>query len=244
MRSILMVLATTAVLASPLCLAKLEAAEGDADPKAELRAKYKEEKKVLTWDMTYFVDMSKFDSRWTIPEQPHPNAKEEDGLQLRATWQARSDQPVAITVLIWKSQMSTQQGSQRTVYSKQFKNIGESVSLQQISKIAELTYEDWVKGADEVETKRCTAAKKKSNGPAKFYATAVGKASHPSEGEDGQKKRLRWDWYTWSEPNELWEAWVIYDGSILDSDTVVEQGESFMKSVKETPKGDLKKVGK
>lgn len=238
MRAIVPTLTAVALLGLPLVTGVLRAEE-ELGPKDELRKKYAEKERVLSWDGTYYADLKKLaDSRWKIPQKPpFRDLSHEKGVQMYGTFAPRADLPNVIEVLVYKSLMILDGGTKKSYW--EFKNIRKKVDTTDWKGVHEARYEDWIAGATEVETKKCVKPRRSAVGPSELYASVQGK--FPKE-EGGRKVRMRRDWYTWNANNEMWFAEVTFDETILGSEATLDRGKEFVKALCTTAKRDSEKM--
>ena len=104
-----------------------------------------------------------------------------------------------------------------------FDNIGESHMLAQVKKCHDAFHRDWLATATDVVKKDCVKARKQKNGPAGFYARAVGS-------QKGERKMV--DFYMWGKENETYLINVEYQLSVFKSKAIIDKGRAFVKAIK------------
>lgn len=202
----------------------------DAEALKKRRNEYREklktkEGKLPFFDLSYAADPVKIkDTRWTQSDPPHPQAKEEDGMQLNATWSASQQQQGGIRVQVYKMIHKSLDG--KSEFSYPFTNAGKQPKCADQSGMTEGFFLEWKKTMGDVVEKKCVEPKKSGVGPASQFASVIGT-------DKESQKRERRDVYTWLGPNATWVTLVTFSDKYLDDPAILAKAEEFIDSFKE-----------
>jgi len=222
----------------PLETAADSAPVDDDEDRADVRAKYEKDKGGFTfYDLAYWVDAAKLDdSRWTkdatVPAQP----LHDRGLQLRAVWSnPASDVPgMTIEVLALKLLHEQRDGATVMSFSYPFDNLGEAVKCSDPDGIVNGFYEDWRRGAKDVDESACEPPRKSHHKVPKYECAAVGTV--PDERAGGAvEQRVRREWYAWADGKQTatYVVQITYGPGLFDKEVLVEKGHDLVRNLRE-----------
>jgi hypothetical protein len=228
-----------AVLVAVLAAASAVLAKDDpAARKAleeEIRKELKAAGKIATWDLAYVVDTKKLqDPRWEARPVKAPESPDQ-GRMLSVDLQTGNTADATPAVRLRISKCIHENSTTDKEFSRSFKAIGERVKVSDVKRLAEASYEDWMKEAVEPSTDQCRKPSKRDVGALKaFFGYAVATGSDLVD--ENVKLRCRRDWYLWTRSEKVgmytWTATAQIPDKRVKEEVWAEKLEDFMKNLK------------
>ncbi|MCE9636668.1 MAG: hypothetical protein K8T90_13270 [Planctomycetes bacterium] len=200
---------------------KLEAIKKEReDAKTKLRAA----KKWFTFDLSYTVDSTKLDSRWSWADPPSPQSTYEEGLQANANWESKpGSRGIGLLIQKWEQSNS----AKNTVGSFNFDEVGMTCKVAELEKVITGFSEQWKKKAGNiVESKTEKVQKAKGMGPADWFVSFTGD-------DPDSHKRERHEWYVWQTANTTWMAHATFDAATAEKKDWLDNCAILMKALTE-----------
>jgi hypothetical protein len=193
------------------------------------RKKMKEKKVWCYFDLSYGVDSTKVDSRWSAPDPPVSDAKEDEGIQFKAAFSApAAAEGAAIDILIIKFPHKAVKDGKGVKYTREFPRAGKTVDCSDMKGMVDGFYLDQFKTYTEHAKDKCVEpTKAKAAGPADYWGSVTG--MNPEA-----KVKERSDYFGWLGPNITWIAIVTYKGVyVAKAEDFTDKVFDLMKATKE-----------
>lgn len=200
---------------------KLEAIKKEReDAKTKLRAA----KKWFTFDLSYTVDPTKVEGRWSWADPPSPQSTYEEGLQANANWESKpGSRGIGLLIQKWEQSNS----AKNTVGTFNFDDVGMTCKVAELEKVITGFSEQWKKKAGNiVESKTEKVQKARGMGPADWFVSFTGD-------DADSHKRERHEWYVWQTANTTWMAHATFDAATAEKKDWLDNCAILMKALTE-----------